>query len=60
MVWLVNTKSLTGSGIALFVLASALTGLPLVGAIAGAGGFILSLLHVGPLLIGALVGGVLA
>ena len=47
-------------GIALFVLAAALTGLPLLGAIAGAGGFVSSLLHIGPLLVGAVIGGVLA
>ena len=44
----------------LFVLASSLTGIPLLGAIAGAGGLLLSLLHVGPLLVGAIIGGVVA
>jgi hypothetical protein len=44
----------------LFALASSLSGMPLIGAIAGAGGLVLSLLHIGPLLIGAIVGGVLA
>ena len=47
-------------GIALYVVAAALTGLPLLGAIAGASGLVLSLLHIGPLLVGALVGGFLA
>lgn len=47
-------------GILLSVLASSLSGLPLVGAIAGAGGTILAIAHVGPLLIGAIIGGVLA
>jgi hypothetical protein len=47
-------------GIALFVLASSLTGLPIIGAVAGFGGFVLSLAHIGPLLIGAIIGGVLA
>jgi hypothetical protein len=46
-------------GIALFLLASSLTGLPIIGAVAGFGGFVLSLLHIGPLLIGAIIGGVL-
>ena len=46
--------------IILFLLASSLTGIPLLGAIAGAGGVILSIAHVGPLLIGAVVGGVIA
>jgi hypothetical protein len=32
----------------------------LLGAIAGAGGFILSIAHIGPLLIGAIVGGGIA
>ena len=47
-------------GILLFVLASALTGLPLIGALAGAGGFTLSLSHIGPLLVAAIIGGFLA
>ena len=47
-------------GIALFILASSLSGIPLLGAIAGTGGFALSLIHIGPLLIGAIIGGVIA
>lgn len=47
-------------GIILFLLASSLTGIPLIGAIAGAGGFALSLVHIGPLLLGAIIGGILA
>ena len=47
-------------GILLFMLASSISGLPLVGAIAGAGGFILALVHIGPLLLGAIIGGLLA
>lgn len=47
-------------GILLFALASALTGIPLIGAIAGLGGVILSLAHIGPLLLGAVIGGLLA
>ncbi len=44
----------------LFFLATSLTGLPLLGAVAGAGGLMLSLAHVGPLLLGAIVGGLIA
>jgi hypothetical protein len=47
-------------GILLFFIATSLTGLPIIGAIAGAGGLILALAHVGPLLIGAIIGGILA
>lgn len=41
----------------LFVLATVLTLVPLIGFIAGAGGLILVLAHVGPLLLGAIIGG---
>lgn len=44
----------------LFAAATSLSGLPLVGAVAGAGGLILSLVHVTPLLVGAIIGGALA
>lgn len=44
----------------MFVVASSLTGFPLLGAIAGAGGLILSLVHIGPLLLGAIIGGAVA
>lgn len=47
-------------GCVLFFLGSALSGLPLLGVIAGAGGFILAIAHIGPLLVGAIVGGLLA
>jgi hypothetical protein len=47
-------------GILLFFVATSLTGLPVIGAIAGAGGLILALAHIGPLLIGAIIGGILA
>ena len=47
-------------GLFLFISASMLIGLPLIGFVAGFGGMILSLLHVGPLLVGAIVGGLLA
>lgn len=43
-------------GLALFFLASLLTGFPLLGAVAGAGGFVLVAAHVGPLLLGAVIG----
>lgn len=47
-------------GALLFSLAASISGLPLIGVIAGAGGVVLSLAHVGPLLIGAIIGGALA
>jgi len=47
-------------GFVLFLLASSLTGIPLLGAVAGAGGFVLAVAHIGPLLIGAIIGGILA
>jgi hypothetical protein len=46
-------------GALLFVFASVLTGFPLIGAMAGAGGFILAIAHIGPLLVGAVIGGAL-
>jgi hypothetical protein len=42
--------------LALFFLASLLTGIPLFGFLAGAGGFVLASAHVGPLLFGAIFG----
>jgi len=47
-------------GILFFLLATALTGIPLLGALAGLGGAALALGHVGPLLLGAILGGILA
>ncbi len=47
-------------GALLFVLATALTGIPLIGAVAAAGGMVVALAHIGPLLVGAIVGGALA
>ena len=47
-------------GIALFLSATLLTGLPPIGFVAGAGGFALVASHVGPLLVGAIIGGVIA
>jgi hypothetical protein len=48
------------TGAALFFFGSALTGLPLIGALAGLGASILLITHVGPLLLGAIIGGLLA
>lgn len=45
-------------GFALFFFASLLTGFPPLGLIAGAGGFVLVAAHVGPLLLGAIVGAI--
>lgn len=47
-------------GILLFALVTTISGIPLIGAIAGAGSAILVLAHVGPLLVGAIIGGLLA
>ena len=47
-------------GVLMFVFGSMLTGLPIFGMVAGMGGFALSLVHVGPLLLGAIVGGLMA
>lgn len=46
--------------LALFALAASLVGIPLIGIVAGAGGLVLSLVHIGPLLLGAIIGGILA
>ncbi len=46
-------------GIALFFLGSVLTGVPLIGLIAGAGGAILALTHVAPLVLGGILGALL-
>lgn len=45
-------------GVALFFLAALLSGLPIVGFIAAAGGLVLALSQVGLLLVGAIVGGI--
>ena len=47
-------------GVLLLVLGTLLTGLPLIGAIAGAGGFVLVAAQVGPLVLGAILGGLMA
>ncbi|MDT8071214.1 MAG: hypothetical protein ROO76_23910 [Terriglobia bacterium] len=46
--------------VAIFVLAASLIGIPLIGVAAGLGGLWLSVLHVGPLLVGAIIGGATA
>lgn len=46
-------------GALLFFLGSLLTGLPVFGFLAGAGGIVMALVHVGPLLLGAIVGAIL-
>lgn len=47
-------------GLLLFLFATGLTGIPIIGVVAGAGGVALSLVHVGPLLVGAIIGGLMA
>ncbi|MDI3260498.1 MAG: hypothetical protein QJR02_12490 [Sinobacteraceae bacterium] len=44
----------------LFFFATALTGLLAIGVLAGLGGFALGLVHIGMLLLGAIIGGLLA
>lgn len=44
----------------LFTLGASITGVPLIGAVAGAGGFVLLIAEVGPLLVGAIIGGACA
>ncbi len=47
-------------GAAAFVLASLLSGFPVIGMVAGLGGLSLAAMNVGPLLIGAIIGGALS
>ena len=47
-------------GVGLFFFASLLSGMPLIGVLAGMGGLALTLSHVGPLLLGAIIGGLMA
>ena len=44
-------------GILVYSLTGVLSGLPLIGLIAGAGVVVLSITHIGPLLVGAIIGG---
>jgi hypothetical protein len=46
-------------GVVLFFLSTLFMGLPLLGLVAGAGGLMLALAHVGPLLLGAILGALL-
>lgn len=46
--------------ILLFALGTWISGVPLLGAIAGAGGFVLVLIEIGPLILGAFIGGLIA
>lgn len=47
-------------GAALTIFGSALTGIPLLGAVLGLGASVVLLTHVGPLLLGAIIGGLIA
>ena len=47
-------------GITLFALATTFTGFPIIGMIAGMGGLVLAMAGIGPLLLGALIGGLIA
>lgn len=47
-------------GAALFFFATALTGVIAIGVLAGLGGLMLGLVHIGMLLLGAIIGGVIA
>ena len=46
-------------GIFLFLFTSVLTGAPVIGFVAAAGSFVLVISNVGPLLLGAIIGGIL-
>lgn len=48
------------TGVALFFFSTALIGLPLIGAFIGLGASVFLAAHVGPLLLGAIIGGLLA
>lgn len=45
-------------GVTMFLLATVLTGVPFVGALAGAGGLLFAFAHVGPLMVAAIIGAV--
>ena len=47
-------------GFFLFIDAALFTGIPLIGFVAGFGGLVLAFAHIGPLLLGAIIGGFLA
>ena len=46
--------------ILLFTFSTALTTMPVIGAVAGAGIFVLLVVQIGPLLLGAIIGGLMA
>jgi hypothetical protein len=46
-------------GALLFFFGTLLTGVPLVGVLAGTGGVVLALAHIGPMLLGAILGALL-
>ena len=48
------------TAVLLFVLATVLTAMPLIGAVAAAGGFVLVALQVGPMILGAILGGLMS
>ena len=48
------------TAVLLFVLATSLTAMPLIGVVAASGGFILVVAEVGPMILGAILGGLLA
>ena len=48
------------SAVLLFVLATLLTAMPLIGAVAAAGGFVLVAAQVGPMILGAILGGLMS
>jgi hypothetical protein len=48
------------TGVAMFFLATLLSGMPVVGFLAGMGGLALAMFQVGPLLLGAILGGLMA
>ena len=47
-------------GVLLLVLGTLLTGVPLIGAVAGAGAFALVAAQVGPMILGAILGGLMS
>ncbi len=49
-----------GLGLLLFFFATALTGIIAIGLLAGLGGLMLGLVHIGMLMLGAIIGGVIA
>jgi hypothetical protein len=51
---------IVAAGVALAVLGSHVTGIPVLGLLVGLGGIALILLHAGALLIGAIIGGLLS